>query len=251
MKGLLYKEFYLGRKNYLAFLALAFVFALLGVLVCLSMICGNLQSLPIEDPEGVKVFVMIFTYAPYSILLATLFCGCQSVYGDQTSGFMQFSYTLPVKAEVTVGALYLIELIILGAGLLFGNINAGIISAMTNIPLSAGTVKNMVVILACAVLLYAWELPLAFRFKNPKTVSAIMVVIGGGIYLAAGALFFTGMKQFTALADEAGAEAYLQMMMNKFTDIRDMIFPFLPFLIFAVMGISFFLSVKFCKRREK
>ena len=56
MKGLLYKEFILGRKNYLAFLALAFVCALLGVLVCLSMICGNLQSVPTEDPEGVKVF---------------------------------------------------------------------------------------------------------------------------------------------------------------------------------------------------
>ena len=69
MKGLLYKEFFLGRKNYLAFLALFFVFALMGALVCLSMICGNLQSIPAEDPESVKTFAMIFTYAPYAFLL--------------------------------------------------------------------------------------------------------------------------------------------------------------------------------------
>ncbi len=44
MKGLLYKEFCIGRKTYFSFLALTLVFVLLGILVCLSMLCGNLQE---------------------------------------------------------------------------------------------------------------------------------------------------------------------------------------------------------------
>ncbi len=251
MKGLLYKEFFLGRKNYFAFLALAFVFALLGVLVCLSMICGNLQTLPTEDPEGVKVLAMVFTYVPYSLLLAATFCGCNSIYSDRTSGFMRFSYTLPVKTEVMVGARYLIEIMILIAGFLFGIVNASIISAMTNIPFDIGIVKNMVVILGCMVFVYAWELPLAFRFQNPKTVSAVMVAFCVALYFVAGGLLISGMKQFTSLAENGNEEEYLQILMDKYSGIRDMVFPLLPLLIFGVIGISFLLSVKFLKRRER
>ncbi|MBO5166589.1 MAG: ABC-2 transporter permease [Lachnospiraceae bacterium] len=251
MKGLLYKEFFLGRKNYLAFLALFFVFALLGALVCLSMICGNLQSLPVEDPESVKTFALIFTYAPYALLLAVIFDGAQSVYRDHSCGFMKFTYTLPVKTEVAVGVCYLTELIFLGAGLVLGIINAGIISVLTETAFSAGTVKNMFVILLCAVFVYAWELPLAYRLKNQKTVSAVMVAFCVVVYLVTGAVFISGMKKFEAIMEGGADEAYLQMILEKYAEIRDAAFPFVPFLIAAVLALSFFLSVKICKRREK
>ncbi|MGN0431244.1 MAG: ABC-2 transporter permease [Lachnospiraceae bacterium] len=251
MKGLLYKEFFLGRKNYLAFLVLFFAFALLGALVCLSMICGNLKSLPVQEPESVQVLAGIFTYVPYALALLAVFSGSQSVYSDYASGFMKFSYTLPVKAVKSVGARYLTGMIVLCTGVLLGIANAGIISTLTEIPLQAEAFKNMLVIFFLVAVLFAGELPLALKFKSSKAVSGIAVCFIVSVYLVAGGLFINGMNHFEVSPGEDAESLYLQTVLHKYAEIRDILLPFLPVVLLAILGISFFTSVKIYKRREK
>ena len=251
MKGLLYKEFYLGRKNYLAFLALTFVFSLLGALVCLSMICGNLQSIPVEEPDTVEQFTILFTYVLYVLGMFAVFGSNQSVYGDYASGFMKYSYTLPVKAVKAVGARYLTGLIVLGIGILCGIANALIISTLTGRMFTLDILKNMMMILGVIVLVYSAGVPLALKFKTAKTVSGITVLAVAVMYLVAGAFLISGMSRFEATVGAEAGALYMEMIRDKYSWIRNTLLPFFPVILFAMLGISFLASVKIYQRREK
>ncbi|MBO5266614.1 MAG: hypothetical protein J6B08_04875, partial [Ruminiclostridium sp.] len=48
MKGLIFRELYLGRKNMLVVAAVSFVFGIIGILIRLSMNIGNLALLSEE-----------------------------------------------------------------------------------------------------------------------------------------------------------------------------------------------------------
>ena len=58
MKGLIYKDFYLGRKFFLFSFLFFFITALLFVLIRLSMICGNLAHgiLTKDEMDNIKTF---------------------------------------------------------------------------------------------------------------------------------------------------------------------------------------------------
>ena len=43
MKGLLFKDLYIGRKNYIINISVALVFIIAGLLIRASMVYGNLQ----------------------------------------------------------------------------------------------------------------------------------------------------------------------------------------------------------------
>lgn len=242
MKGLFYKEWCLGRKTFFSFLALSFVFCILGVLVFLSMICGNLQAMPKEDPESVKLFRTIFFYVPYILLLFGVE-GChQSIYRDYESGWMTYSYTLPVTAYKAVGARYLMGGSILGIGFLYGLLNAVIISKLSKIAFSFEIVKNLILILIIAIIIFSLFLPLAMKLKKSRTVATIESVLMVGIYLSFGFLMIQYEKKY--------GDAVFSILSEVFEKIRDIIVLLSPLIIFAAAGISFFTAVKIYQRRE-
>ena len=71
MKGLIYKEWCLGKKTFTLFLILSMVFTVLGILVFLSTMFGNLKTWPETEPGSIKVFATIFSYIPYILMLFT------------------------------------------------------------------------------------------------------------------------------------------------------------------------------------
>ncbi|MBQ9142953.1 MAG: ABC-2 transporter permease [Lachnospiraceae bacterium] len=247
MKGLLFKEFYLTRKTYLGFLLVFVGVASLCVLVCLSMICGNLQSIPAESPEEVESFFQMFVYVPYGILVFAVTVCEHSIFTDYASGWMKYSYTLPTPAKKAIGARYLTGIIIAVGSIALGLCNAGIMSLILDKPITAEIVKNMLVILLIAIGYIFFDIPMALKYKTAQAVGnrvgSVMILA----YIAVGAYMMNKIGQMsTEMSDQ-----YLADMMTKAANIRDMILPFSPIIMLVLFGISFMISIKLYQRREK
>ena len=247
MKGLLFKEFYLTRKTYLGLLAVFVGTASLCMLVCLSMICGNLQNLPTESPEEVEGFFQMFVYAPYAILVFAVAACEHSVFKDYASGWMKYSYTLPTPAKKAVGVRYLTGIIIAIVSMVLGICNAGIMSLILDKTITVGILKNMLVILLVAIGYTFLDIPLALKYKTAQAVGNRVGTVIIIVYIAVGAYMMSKIGQMsTEMSDQ-----YMADMMTKAANIRDMILPFSPIIMLALFGISFLISIKLYQRREK
>lgn len=247
MKGLLYKEFYLTRKTYLGFVGLALGFSMLGVMVCLSMLCGNLQRLAAEDPDSVKMFASVFTYTPFLLALCQVSACSQSICADYTTGWMKYSYTLPVSAVRMTVARYLTGAILLGACAFYGVGNAVIISGITKLPIKGELVKNMMVLWFIACIVCLVRIPMAFQYKTTQAIGNRLGLLLIVAYVAAGGYFFQKTSQMSI----EESDQFIEEMTIKLAELRDRLLPILPLIIILLFGISFFLSVKIYQRREK
>lgn len=247
MKGLLFKEFYLTRKMYLGFWGVFIGVASLCVLAALSMICGNLQSIWTEFPEEVNGYFQMFVYAPFAVSVFSVAVGEDSIYKDYASGWMQYSYASPVPAAKMVGVRYLAVVIIAIASLVLGLGSAGIVSLILDEPITAGILKNMLVILMVSIGYSFLDIPLALRFKTAQAVQSKVGIAFIIIYIAAFGWFFKKTEQ---LKGEA-FDQYMAEMLEKAADIRDMLLPFTPIIMLALFAVSFTISIKLYQRREK
>jgi hypothetical protein len=179
VKGLLYKEWCLGKRLFVGFLLLAVLFSVLGILVSLSLQFGNLKG---ED----DTFVRLFFYVPYLILLFSADICLQSVYRDYASGWMNYSYTMPMSCAQAVGARYLTGALLFGFSFVYNLVYSVILGSVSTISYQAEDMKNQVILLAVACLVFGVFLPLAFHFQTGRSVSAIAVGILAVAYTGAG-----------------------------------------------------------------
>ena len=100
MKGLLFREFYLGRKYYGLSLLIFFLVAALSILVRLSMLYGNLSLsseesfLHIDDTAK-----NILTALPCIVIFITLCTDAGVVFSDFNSGWLRFCSTTPLSEK--------------------------------------------------------------------------------------------------------------------------------------------------------
>lgn len=133
MRGLLYKEWLAGRKSFVLFFVISAIFSILGILVFLSMICGNLKNMVENDPDIVNMFGRIFMYVPYILLLLSAEGCVGNVYADYKSGWHTYSYTMPMGTKKLVGAKYIMTLCVYGIAFLAGLLNSAIIVLMSDV----------------------------------------------------------------------------------------------------------------------
>lgn len=244
MKGLLYREFCIGRKTFFSFLALTLVFIVLGILVCLSMICGNLQEFA-RDRAQVQSVVGMFTYLPFALSVVALVGVNHTIYSDYTCKWMRYSYTFPTKAVKAVGARFCMGGIVLVLGSLLGVVNALIVNVLAGIAINAEIWKNFGLILLLAILILAVSVPMSLKYKTARAVSNRLVVVLAVIYILCGVKVVK-----MAEASPEVMEQYYREMLEQFSKVRDMLLIGSPLIVLVLLGISFFLSVKIYQRRE-
>ncbi len=246
MKGLVYKEMYLARKGYILFFVLAFVFSLLGFLVFLSMICGNLEGLPEKDPQTVEILRTFFIYLPFVLSLFAVNGGNQSVYSDYASNWMTYSYTFPTRASKAIGARYLAGILLFPVCIIYGILNVLVISKISEYSLNAEIFKNMTVFFVFAVCIYALNVPMAIKYKTQHAVSTRWGIIFILTYLVIGFIEI----QKGMLNEETDGNELLAESFERYQMIRDTLIPFVPIIILMVLAVSFCVSVKIYQRRE-
>ena len=248
MKGLVYKEFYLGKKNLLTFVIVTIMFAVLGVLVCLSMNFGNLHKL--ADGEGMRsYYAKIFFYVPYLILLLSTETCINSVFRDYSISWMDYSYTLPLSGKKTIGAKYIFLGGISLAALVFGIIYSALISDLSGVDYSFKVLKIQFIIFVVAFLANAMMLALAYLVRTKNRMVTIEVIFFAILYLAFGAIAVWGEEKYGL--DESGNSIFGNIIKEKLQNIGDIIGPVIPVIVIGWMIVWFFAATRIYLRREK
>lgn len=244
MKGLIYKEFLLGKKNYLGFLAFAIGVASLGVLVGLGTRFGNIQDYTMEDKNS---FYNIFIYFTYVLLLLVSAELCISIDRDKTSGWKKIEYTMPVSAKKRVGAWYLTGGMVLGSCFLIGLMNVGLMALMFSQAVTGTTIKNMALILLGFMAVLLLVLPLYQRFdgKSLERTWSTMVVVCVIVVLI---ICFVILFKYD---DPEQLRAFFKSILEKAIKFIDGFFFLSPIIMPLLLIGSFALSVHWYKRRGK
>ncbi len=247
MKGLLFKEFYLTRKTYLGFFGLFLGVASLCALAALSMVCGNLREIAMEEPETVNNYFQMFSYIPLGMLVFAVQSVETSVYMDYASGWMKYSYSAPLPAGKVIGVRYLAGLIILMISMVFGFASAGLMGMILSKPVTIDMIKNMLVIGIFALGVLFIDIPLALKYTTAQKVQNLegtFFLVG---YIVVVGTFFKNLAEL----DEQSSEQYMAELMAKAIEIRDILLPLSPIILLLLFAISYRLSVRFYQRREK
>lgn len=242
MRGLLYKEWCLSKKTIFMYVALAFIFALLGVLVALSMVCGNLQSMPQKDPESARLIILTFYYVPLLIMTMSVECCLQSIYSDYTSGWMMYGYTLPVSNKKAISARYIVFLILYVLGLLAGFLNAFVVGEISGYKLTGNDVKNLILLWMVMGTIDLVLIPLALKLKKASTITSMVTAVGVVLYV--------GAAVFVLNLEKTYGEDAMQFIFDRIGEFRDKYMLFSPIYMVIVILISFIISVKIYQRRE-
>lgn len=244
MKGLIYKEFLLGKKNYLGFLAFAIGMACLGILVGLGTRFGNIQDYAVEDKAR---FYNIFVYFTYVVLLLMAAEICISIDRDKISGWKKIEFTMPVSPIKRVGAWYLTGGMILAGCFLVGLMNTGLMALMFGQTITAAMLKNMVLILLGFMTVLLLILPLYQRFsgKMLERTWSIMVIVGGIVVL------IVTLVIYFKYDDNEQLGAFFKSIVEKVGEFADGFFFFSPIIMPLLLMGSFVLSRRWYQRREK
>ncbi len=242
MKGLLYKEWFLNKKSIFLFALIALVFSVLGLLVFLSMICGNLKG--VLDPDNTSMLLSVFTHAPYIIALcASAVCNA-SVCSDYESGFMKLTHTLPLTPTQKVGTKYIFAFAIMCASFVFGICNAFAMYAMARQDITVSPIKTMLLFLLVAVILNSIFIPISYLLKKSRSVSTFAAMAFGIAYF----VFGIGL---TAYGLEKYGDDIILKAIEIFKDLRSAAPIFTIPVIAVVTAISILVSSKIYSRRDR
>lgn len=244
MKGLIYKELILGKKNFIALLAVAIGVVSLGILVGLGTRFGNLKDFAVEDKAR---FFNIFVYATYSLVLAFVVEIFVCIERDKASGWREIEYTMPISAKERVGSWYLICAIMLAGCLLLGVTNVGVIALVFGQAITGSILKNMVCILLGVMVVPLVGIPIYQRFTAKSVERFWNVVVTVGIL----ALGIVMMIILIKSKDEEAVNAVLDNIVEKVGDFFNGFCYLSPVIMPLLMVGSFTLSVRWYQRRKQ
>ncbi len=242
MKGLLYKEWCLNKKSICLFTLIALVFSVLGLLVFLSMICGNLKG--VLDSESSSMLLSVFTHAPYIIALCASAVCNTSVCSDYESGFMKLTHTLPLSPIQKVSTKYIFAFVIMCVSFVFGVFNAFAMHAMARQDITVTPIKTMLLFLVIAVILNSIFIPVSYFLKKKRSVSTFAATLFLGSYF----IFGIGL---TSYGLEKYGDGIIFKAIEVFKDLRSAAPAFTFPVILILTTISILVSSKIYNRRDR
>ena len=238
MKGLIYRELYLGRKNYLLHSAVFVFMFVISVLVYLSMEYGNLARLPEEElADSKRIINFIFSAVIPAILFMLSFITTDVAGSDFKSRWMLFQYTTPVKEEKYILAKYIIMLGSGAAAFVLSLLNAEILSLLSGTQPEKTTYSAIVLIMS-AVLSSA---SIVLTFTNwLRSYEKAMILYTFTVFAVYIAVVITAVfKNLTS-----------DMLSDTLKELCIKAAPLSVFVMLAVMAVTYFLNVKLLKRRQ-
>lgn len=238
LKGLFYREFYLGRKSYLAFGLVTVIMTLIFSLILLSFKSGNLALLENAE-ETRKDLEQMMMYFMTAICLFISLVGVDTIYLDFNNKWSGFAFASPVKEEVYVGIKYIIMLALNILGLATGVLCGTIFCTIQG---TEFTLNNLAVI--------AW-------IDAVVTVGSVCFMVFAYLFrdmikaaIAFTALFFAFLAILIIfyLNNSTGKVKLPELMSGVFESIKSYVF-LTPVIIIGAVFLGFLISVKLFKRR--
>ena len=251
MRGLIYKELYLSRKNWLIMGSVAIGFLAIEIMVMLSTYYGNLAKM--DDVEDQRtVFFSLFM-----LLISIVFYGIFGDNGVTESDFKakwhMFSYTLPVSeyklAAIKVGKL----LVGTAGGLLLSLMNLLILYGITDEKPAKAYVYYMMAVGLGFLLVNCITMPLIYRFRKESTAFLVIAVLYGVLVTAVMRIMDNYIKSFAPkhpeLSEDELGDAAAKELLAAFRGFIDHWGWTIPLLIIAAAAVSYICTVRAMKRR--
>lgn len=258
MKGLVYRELLLARKNVIAIFIAGLLLSILHILFLLSLRYGNLAkdtSGRFSDIRGALTFLL---YAAGLIFCVAASSIAGNIYKDYRSKWMTYAYTLPGGQRRGIRARYLAFLILFFGGVLAGFTNIFLISLLDGKLALRDTCINFTFCLCIFMIGVSFVIPAAYWCKSEeKTIALLTVFLAAaivGVYLF-GKLSDTGRLLFDTLGKYAAGEPVnpkkVESLKAELIVMRNEGLPFL--LLAAVTGtaVGYLVSVWNMARKEK
>ncbi len=265
MKGLIYRELYLARKSYIGGMIVVAMFILLGVLIRLSLICGNLADLDAETYKMVDMASYIaFSYLPLLLLLVPLAGDGGVAISDYKSKWMLYAYTLPYSEKQMAAVKYMIKitLLLFGFGLAFCNLclfgglsgqgirgtDTVIIDGIVLENMQWNSVKILLIVMMLVTAVSAFVTPLLLRYKSTNAVIIRICAVAIILYFAG---MFMIVATMSGIATSPISEMEkLNQIFGVFLQFRDRLAMAAPFVIVITLALGYWLTVKQLKKRE-
>lgn len=238
MKGLIYKELFLGKKSYISFMGIAAGLMLLGILVGASTRWGNLHEPVQEGSDEIVSYFQAFVYFTYAVLLCMFSEGLFSVHRDRSCHWNILEYTMPVSAGKQMAVRYLTNAIVMGCGFLIGLVNACLMGLLFGQSITGVMMKNLLIMFLVALLVFWVGMPFfqSFSFLAIVNTLSIITIVGGIVF---------------SIRIIKEPEVINIFMDDRIIRSFDTFFYLSPIVMPLVLAVSFTLSVKFYQRREK
>ena len=264
MKGLIYRDFCLVKKNWIPVFCISVGSVIWNILVQLSFEYGNLKKL-VEENSGsgelarTVIYYMGLYMVPYLalILMDTL----SVIRADLPVRWATNRKIFPVTALQWTASIYSIKVIGLLISVVLFLINGSVMAHMTGNSFGIYEFNNML-LFACFYLAFDW-VQMAFLVRvrtekemNSASASPLLVLIPMFAVLFPKAKAYSA-KFETRIPENAAIEAQEQIRLTKgllqseFGVYRDAIAPFIWLIVLALFALGFYLTYLGIRRREK
>lgn len=241
MKGLVYRDLYLGKKTFLVYTILSMATALFGVLMSISSRCGNLESFSKNSPSEFELVINIFTYIPVILVIASIWGVSQCIFLDYKSGWMYFSCTLPTKKITMVGAHYLVSYAVIMTGVLYGIVHTYIIRSAACLEITRKNIMGIALVGIIGTIYVVCQIPLSIAAKTEKRTQTIIIIFMVLIYIVS-------MIQFTQL--EVDDERIFKIIWADIKPVKDALIDYWWIIIPTTLLISISMSVGLIKKNR-
>lgn len=255
MKSLLYREMYLGRKRYIIMGGMALMISVVGILVRLSMLYGNMAHLDAETFKSVDSATFYsFSLIPFVILLSSIFATVEVICDDYKSKWNVYCRSTSMTCMSWVMLKYMIVIILSVFSCVYGILYCVLLSniAKRKIPLSI--FKYYFLILGVFLIINGIAMVLAYKYKNINNVVVRIVGAVSVMGVAGYVIIFNRLENFSERHPEIPAEmsviVFIKKLINKinFSNITTCI---LCLIIIGIMGLTMYLSVRYFKTSEE
>ncbi len=245
LKGLIFRELYLGRRTYIAVTSIFLGIVALIFLVLLSMECGNLAKLPEDVLESAKGTIRIAAmFVPAAIFFMNTSVVVDMAPADLDDKWTRFLYSSPVSEARYLGVKYGVMFFTAVIGYAFSALLAFVFG---NIMGESAAVTDFAVIsvIMLLVVLFATVISvLAFLFKS-TTVAVVVTLIGG--YIGMMALIFA-----TGIADSSVPEEDLFSLVGEaVSGFAQSVFPLSPVILIVIIAGGWAATTAVLKNRDR
>ncbi len=268
MKGLIYRDFCLVKKNWIPVFCISVGAVIWNILVQLSFEYGNFKKYLLDDPNdtsgaGEVSRVMIYYIGLYMIpYLALILMDTLSVVrADLPVKWATNRKIFPVTALQWTVSIYSIKVIGLLIAIILFLINGSIMAHMTGNIFGIYEFNNML-LFACFYLAFDWvQMAFMVRVRTEKEMNSAaaspLLVLIPMFALAYPKCKSYAFKLETLFPEDAEIEVQERisqtkgLLQSEFGVYRDAVAPYLWLIVLALFALGFYLTYLGIKRREK
>ena len=221
MINLIYKEIYLGRKRIILFSVFSFIVAVLGVLIRISLVCGNMKMLPSDSYKSADTMTYyVFCFLPFLIMMFCTIAVIENVSDDYRFNWVSFGNSTQISARNWVTIKYITILLLTFFSFLYGIIYYAIITILAKREIETGIIKGFIILTMIILLFEFFALLLVYIYKNINAVVTIFAVIFSIISISLGTYLIYSMDKFSnahpEIPDDLVMGRFIMSIIKKF-----------------------------------